>query len=102
MRDSQAQCYISVTVVIELLEDVRHSLQRDARLNEKIEAHRVLASSIVGAEKDANELRAKTVAKSYERVAELVIGNVAAAIGIKAVEKCSPGSEKAPKAAVRA
>jgi hypothetical protein len=54
--DLQAQCNVSIPVVIVLLEHVRHPLKTDARLHEQIEAHGVLTAAVVCAVQQRDEL----------------------------------------------
>ena len=52
----QAQCDISVPILVVLLEHVRHPLETDARLHEQVKAHGILASTVVGTVQQCDEL----------------------------------------------
>lgn len=88
----EAECDVSITIIVILLEDVGHPLQRNARLDEKIETHDAFASFVIGPEEQLNELRAKAVAESDKSVGKLREGDVATAIDVEAVEQSTPRS----------
>lgn len=46
-----------------------------------------------------DERGGEPVAEAHERVGEFVKGDVAAAVGVEAVEEGAPGGEEAPEAA---
>ena len=52
----QAQCDVSVPILVVLLENVRHPLETDARLHEQIEAHGILATTVVRTVQQCDEL----------------------------------------------
>ena len=52
----QAQCDVSVPILVVLLENIRHPLETDARLHEQIEAHGILATTVVRTVQQCDEL----------------------------------------------
>jgi hypothetical protein len=97
----QAQCDVTVTVLVVFLEHVRHALQTDAGLDKQIKAHSVVASTVVGAVEQSDKLLGQTVAEGNERFVELGVGYAARVVGIEAVEQAAPCREESPEATVR-
>ena len=95
----KAQSNIAIAILIVLLEHVRHAFQDDAALHEQIEAHPPLPALVVGRVQHVDKGRGEPVAEGDERVGELVKGDVAAAVGVEAVEEGAPGGEETPEAA---
>lgn len=54
----ETQGDVAVAVVIVLLEDIGHALERDAALNEQVEAHDAFISLVVGVENQFDKLGA--------------------------------------------
>lgn len=93
--DLQAQCDVSIPVVIISLEDIRHALQTNASLHEKIETQSVLPGSKVATsacvfrvcvEQQLDKLRAQAVSKRHQRFRELVMRDASTPVFIKAIE----------------
>jgi hypothetical protein len=97
----QAQCNVAVTVLVVLLEHVRHALQTDAGLDKQIKAHGVVTSTVVGTVEQSDEPRRQTVAKGDEGFVELGVGYAARVIGVEAVEQAAPCRKKSPKTTVQ-
>lgn len=71
---SQTQRDIPIPVIIILLEHIRHPLQRDTRLHEKIETYGVSPLPVVRAVQQLHKLWRQAVSKRDEGVGEFVIG----------------------------
>lgn len=89
----------AISIVIILLEDIRHALERNTRLYKQVKAHDTFAALVVRTEEQVNKLRAESVAKGDEGVCELGQGNVAAAVDVETVEEGAPRGEEGPEAA---
>jgi len=100
--DLQAQRDVPVPVLVVLLEDIRHALEADARLHKQVEADCVLAAPVIRAVQQGDELRREAVPEGDERLVELLVRDVAGAVGVEAVEQAAPGREEAPEPAVAA
>ena len=95
----KAQSDVAISIVVVLLEDIRHALQGDAALDEEVEAHDTLLTLVVRAEQQLDELGAEAVAEGDQSVAELGEGDVAAPVDVEAVEEGAPGGEEGPETA---
>jgi len=89
----------AIAIIVVLLKHVRHALQADAALHEQVEADGALAALVVGAKQCVDELRAQPVPERNQRVRVLVDADIAAAVGVEAVEERAPRREEAPEAA---
>lgn len=93
---SQTQRNIPIPILIILLKHIRHPLQTNTSLHKQIKANRILASPIISAVKQGDELRTEAVAKGNQRFAEFFVRDVARTIDVEAVEELAPGGEEAP------
>jgi len=96
MRNSQAKSYIPISIFVVLFKHVRHPLQADARLHEKIEAHGLLVPPVIRPEQELHKLRRQPVPKRNERLAELAVGYISRAIHIEPIKEVPPRGEKPP------
>lgn len=96
----EAQRDEPIPVLIILLENIRHPLQRNAALNKHVEAHTLVPALVVDPVHHAHKVWAEVVSKGDQRLAELVVGYAAGAIDIEAPEERAPGGEEGPEAAV--
>ena len=90
MGNLQAQCNVSVPVLVVSLEYVRHALETDARLNKQIKRDCILAAAVVGAVQQRDKLLREAVSKGDERFVELRIRYTAAVVLVEAVEEGAP------------
>lgn len=95
----KAQGDVPIAILIVLLKHIRHAFQDDAALHEQIEAHPPLPALVVGRVQHVDKGKGEAVAEGDERVGEFVKGDVAAAVGVEAVEEGAPGGEETPEAA---
>jgi hypothetical protein len=95
----KAQRNIPIPIIIILLEHIRHPLEANTRLHEQIEAHDALVPLVVRPEQQVDEPVAEAVPKRHERVAELVEADVAAVVGVEAVEEGAPRGQEGPEPA---
>ena len=104
----QAQCDVSVPIVIVALKDVRHALQTDASLYEQVEAQSLFSVSFiasssrclgVGVEKQLHKLRAQAVPKRHQRIRELLQADVPAPVRVEAIKQPAPCCKETPEAA---
>lgn len=86
----KAESNEAIPVVIILLENVCHALQRNAALNEEIEAHDTFLALVVGAEEEFHKLGAESISECNKGVAELVKRNIAASVHVEPVKQSSP------------
>jgi len=98
-RNLQTQGDITVPVLVVLLEDVGHTLEADASLDEEVEAHSVFVAAVVGAEQQLHELRRQPIAEGHKRLAELVVRDVARPVHVEPVEQVPPRCQEAPQPA---
>ena len=96
IRYSQAKSYIPISILVILLKNVRHPLQADARLHKQIETHGIFVPPVIRSEEELYKLRRQSVSECDERFAELAIGYIARAIGIKLIKEVAPRGEKPP------
>jgi hypothetical protein len=92
----QTQRNIPIPILIILFEHIRHALQTNACLDEKIEADGILAAPVVRAVEEGDELRGEAVAKCDEGFAELLVRDATGAVDVEAVEEVAPGGEETP------
>lgn len=95
----EAEGDVAVAVVVVLLEDVGHALEADAGLDEEVEAEDALVALVVGLEEQLDEALREAVAEGDEGVVELVEGDVAALVGVEAVEQGAPRGQEGPQPA---
>lgn len=95
----KAQSNVAIPVIIISLKHIRHTLQRDARLNKQVKAHDAFAALIVRAEQQLDKLRAESVTERNEGIGEFRQRDVAAAVDVEAVEESAPRGEEGPEAA---
>lgn len=104
----QAQCDVSIPVLVITLEDIRHPLQANASLHEQVETQALFSGTLVATstsslrirvEQQLHELGAQAVSKRYQRIRKLLQADVAAPVRVKAVEKSTPCRKESPQAA---
>lgn len=95
----EAEGNVPIPIVVVLLEDVRHALQRDAGLDEQVEAQLALVALVVGLEQQLDEAVRQTIAEGDEGVGELVALDVARVVRVEAVEQGAPAGEERPQPA---
>lgn len=95
----EAEGDVAVAVVVVLLEDVGHALEADAGLHKKVEAEDALVALVVGLEEQLDEALRQAVAEGDEGVVELVELDVAALVGVEAVEQGAPRRQERPQPA---
>lgn len=95
----EAEGDVAVAVLVVLLEDVGHALEGDAGLDEEVEAHDPFAALVVGAEEQVDEALAEAVPEGDQSITELVGADVAAAVGVEAVEERPPRRQERPQPA---
>jgi hypothetical protein len=104
----QAQCDVSIPVIIISLKDIRHALQTNASLHEKVETETILPGTLIATcscvfrvrvEQQLDKLRAQTVSKRHQRIRELEMGDAPTPVLVKPVEQPTPCRKEAPKAA---
>jgi low affinity Fe/Cu permease len=96
LLDLQTQRNIAIPILVVLLENIRHALQTNARLDEQIETQRIPAAAVVCLIQQRDEALRETVAECDESFVELGERYAAAMIGVEAVEKVAPRGEEAP------
>ena len=96
----ETQRNIPIPIPIIPLKHVRHALQADAALHEKVEAHAIRAAAVVDAVHHGDEAGREAVAEGDEGLGVLVVGDGAASVFVEAVEEGAPGGEEGPEAAV--
>ena len=104
----QAQCDVSVPILVVPLEDICHTLQTDASLHKQVEAQSLLPVTLVASssrslgvrvEQQLHELRAQAVSKRHQRIREFLHADVPAPVCIKSIEQPTPCGEETPEAA---
>lgn len=92
----QAQRNIPIAILIVLLKHIRHSLQANTRLHEQIETQRILASTIIRAIQQRDELLTQAIPECDQRFVEFRVRYAAGMILVEAVEETAPCGEETP------
>ena len=91
----QAQCDVSVPILVISLEHICHALQTDASLHEQVEAQSLFPVSFIASpsrglgvrvEQQLHELRAQAVSKRHQRVRKLLQTDVTAPVCVEAIK----------------
>lgn len=93
----ETQRDIPIPIIVILLEHIRHSLQRNARLHKQVEAKLALAALVVRLEQQLDKAVRQPVAERNQRVGEFVALDVTGAVRVEAVEQRAPRRQERPQ-----